>query len=98
MHRGGGHEIRAQVEQQIVVDQCRAPLPHARTAERTGPLTVLAPAEGIRIALRGGGSQEGEAHFGHPSTNTASHSCGSNPAGQRVLRSYWAPRRETLER
>src|SRR5438477_3693736 len=82
MHRGGGHEIRAQVDQQIVVDQCRASLPHARTAERTGPLTVLAPAEGIRIALRGGGSQEGETHFGHPSTNVGTIVSWHNDVGR----------------
>ncbi len=65
MHVGSSHDIRAKVDQEVVVDQRGGSLPQTRTAERSCPLAVVAPAEGFWIGIRSGGSQERDDHLFH---------------------------------
>ena len=60
---GGGDDVGAQVNQEVVVDQYSGSLAQARSAERSCSLTVLALAEGFWIAVGSGGSQERDDHL-----------------------------------
>jgi hypothetical protein len=63
MHVGSGHDVGAEVDQEVIVDQRGGSLPQTWAAERSCPLAVVAPAKGLRISIRGGGSQERDDHL-----------------------------------
>ena len=63
MHQGGGHDIGAKVDQEVVVDQRGGSLPQTWTAERPCPIAVVALAEGFGISIRSGGSEERDYHL-----------------------------------
>lgn len=63
MHQGGGHDIGAKVDQEVVVDQRGGSLPQTRAAERPCPIAVLALAEGFGICIHGRGSEERDLHL-----------------------------------
>ena len=54
IHGGGGHDIGAKVDQQVVVDQRSGALPQARASEGARPLAVIALAEGLWKSVRRG--------------------------------------------
>ena len=63
MHGGGGHDIGAEVDQEVIADQRGGSLPQTWTAKCSRPFTVVAAAEGFRIGIRGGSSQERNDHL-----------------------------------
>jgi hypothetical protein len=66
MHERGGHNIGAEVNQEIIVEQRSGSLPQTRTAERSRSLAVDAPAKGLRIGIRSGSAQESDDHREFP--------------------------------
>lgn len=63
MHVGCSHDIRPEVNQQIVIDQQSGSLPQARIAERSSPLAVDAATEGFWIGIRSSRSEERSVHY-----------------------------------
>lgn len=58
----GGEQVRPEVDQEDIVDQRRCPLAERLAADPSGGLAVVAAAERIGVAFRGGGSEECDLH------------------------------------
>jgi hypothetical protein len=63
MHESSSHYIGAKVNQEVIVDQRRGPLPQARAAELSCSLAVVAPTECFRIGICCSSSQECDDHL-----------------------------------
>jgi hypothetical protein len=68
VQEGGGHDVGAKIDQQVVVDQRGGSLPQTRAAQCPCPLAVVTLAKGFGVGIRSGGSQKGEKHLCHRSS------------------------------